>query len=82
MVGVGLGEVGSIVLLSVRGVDWSGVGVGGIVVGVGWGAWGYTTGVGEIPWFFGRGMMVARRIADSKAPGTTKKTCRTSVGVR
>ena len=49
MVGVGLGEVDSILLLSVRGVDWSGVGVDGIVVGVGWGAWGYTTGVGEIP---------------------------------
>ena len=25
---------------------------------------------------------MARRIADSKAPGTTKKACRTSVGVR
>ena len=49
MVGVGLGEVDSIVLLSVRGVDRAGVGVDGIVVGVGWGAWGYTTGVGEIP---------------------------------
>ena len=50
MVGVGLGEkVDSIVLLSVCGVDQVGVGVDGIVVGVGWGAWGYTTGVGEIP---------------------------------
>ena len=32
MVGMGLEGVGSIVLLSVRSVDWWGVGVGGIVV--------------------------------------------------
>ena len=49
MVGVGLRELDSIVLLSSCGVDRLGVGVGGTVVGVDWGAWGYTTGVGEIP---------------------------------
>ena len=36
LAGMGLGRVGSIVLLSVRSVDWWGVGVGGIMVENGW----------------------------------------------